>query len=100
MTIYVCMRARPIWHWKSDVCSWQEVILGVTGCLEPILLLIADSRVGILGGQQLNLEHMVVVVAFSSLARILEESSITHSPRALFFFFWGGEGEWRLARAH
>ena len=49
---------------------------------------------------------VVVVVAFSSLARILEECSTIHSPPALFFFFGGGvggvegKGEWELARVH
>ena len=35
-----------------------------------------------------------VVVALSSLARILGECSTIHSPPMLFFF------KWRLARAH
>ena len=39
---------------------------------------------------------VVVVVAFSSRARILGECSTIHSPPALFFFFF----KWRLARAH
>ena len=32
--------------------------------------------------------NMVVVVAFSLLARIWEERLIIHSPSALFFFKW------------
>ena len=40
---------------------------------------------------------VVVVVAFSSFARILENvHSTIHFPPALFFFF----SKWRLARAH
>ena len=39
---------------------------------------------------------LAVVVAFSSLARILGECSTLHSPPALFFFFL----KLRLARAH
>ena len=38
---------------------------------------------------------MVVMVALSSLARILGECSIIHAPHVLLFFF-----KWRLARAH
>ena len=49
------------------------------------------------GGKQV----VVVVVAFSSLARILGECSTIHSPPALLsFFFFFFFGKWRLARAH
>ena len=39
----------------------------------------------------------MMVVAFSSRARILGECSTTHSPHAHFFFFFD---KWRSARAH
>ena len=40
---------------------------------------------------------VVVLVAFSSLARILEDCSAIHSPPAVFFVLFV---KWRLARAH
>ena len=57
----------------------------------PWSLKILDDDSGVDGIQ----DGVVVVVAFSSLARIWGECSTIHSPSAFFFFFFKVEISWR-----
>ena len=76
--------------WQPRGGSVQQVN-GSTGViLAPVKYLCSPVRA------TTRVFQVVVVVAFSSRARILGECSTIHSPPALFFFFF----KWRLACAH
>ena len=84
---------------RSDFC------LGVTGCRG-----VGDWEPGVGVGRELSDfvrpglctfgSTRLVVVAFSSRARIFGDCLTSHSPPALFFFFLKYRKKWRFGRAH
>ena len=81
--IYCSMRNFDLPPRMTVYDSYTAVPRGITGYTQR-----GRCATLSLGDLSLFLEATMVVVAFSSLARILGKCLIIHSPPALFFFFF------------